>query len=130
MQVFFFLQTHLRLWKKPLKVVEVIANFAKRFSMNSKFNTLLWGIVIFFISSQIWIFLLKQSWFLRKVMSHVSCKSFEESLVISKLAKKSNLEILLSLTQCSEIPIVIYFFSSKMFDFFFLKTSSIEFWLL
>ena len=60
-------------------------------------------------------------------MSHVSCKSFEESLVISKLAKKSNLEILLSLTQCSEIPIVIYFFSSKMFDFFFLKTSSIEF---
>ena len=43
-------------FEKPLKIVEVIPNFAKRFSMNSKFNTLLWGIVIFYMSLQIWTF--------------------------------------------------------------------------
>ena len=46
MQVFF---SYKLIWdfEKPLKIVEVMPNFAKRFSMNSKFNTLLCGIVIF-----------------------------------------------------------------------------------
>ena len=43
-------------FEKPLKIVEVMPNFAKRFSMNSKFNTLLLGFFIFLISSQIWTF--------------------------------------------------------------------------
>ena len=77
-------------FEKPLKIVEVIPNFAKRFSRNSKFNILLlWGIVIFFISSQIWIFQNKVG-FCGSFWGFFPTKSFEESFEnhISKLAKK------------------------------------------
>ena len=78
-------------FKEPLKIVEVIPNFAKRFSGNSKFNILLlWGIVIFFISSQIWIFQNKVG-FCGSFWGFFPTKSFEESFEnhISKLAKKN-----------------------------------------
>ena len=73
-----------------MKIVKVIPNFAKRFSMNSKFNTLLWGIVIFFS------FLHKFESFKTKLVFAEAfefffpTKSFEESFEnhISKLAKK------------------------------------------
>ena len=77
---FFFSYKLIWDFEVPLKIVEGIPNFAKRFCRNNKLNTLLGGIVIFVIYSQIWTFqnkvvFLGSTW----VFFSFATKSFEES---------------------------------------------------
>ena len=109
-------------FKEPLKIVEVIPNFAKRFSRNSKFNILLlWGAsrcgVLLFFHFFTNLNLSKQSWFLRKLLRFFSYKVIWRVLWKSySLPKKVTWKPLLSLTQCSGIYIYYCFllFSSTI----------------